>query len=188
MEKGLIVNRFAVTLAPAVLIIGASGCISTPPADDRVWNLTLTGNAGQVLSLAAVRGLPAVEGYGFGVSTVGIKIGPNRYRGVPMTDLTAKVGGLGPGDVVYDYAADGYLGVFGAGPLEGAGFITFNGSLKEIPAPPLRVILAYERDGEPLPDDEGGPLRAIIVADSPDVIVEASSWVKWVDRIEIHRK
>ncbi|MDD4387936.1 MAG: molybdopterin-dependent oxidoreductase, partial [Bacilli bacterium] len=41
--------------------------------------------------------------------------------------------------------------------------------------PPLRVILAYEQDGEPLAYEDGGPLRLVVITESPDVITEGRS-------------
>jgi hypothetical protein len=74
---------------PALLIlvsIGllalAAGCLGTTETDDYPpWNLTLLGDTEIVLSLDEIREMDAVEGYGYAVSTVGIRYGPNRYRG-----------------------------------------------------------------------------------------------------------
>ena len=43
----------------------------------------------------------------------------------------------------------------------------------------------YEQDGVPLTYEQGGPFRMVVATDTPDVITEGSSWVKWVDRIEV---
>ncbi|WP_062399530.1 hypothetical protein [Methanogenium cariaci] len=72
--------------------------------------------------------------------------------------------------------------------MQGGGFITLDDGLKEISAPPpLTVIIMYEQDGlPPLTYNDGGPpYRMVIATDTPDVITEGSSWVKWVDTIEI---
>jgi DMSO/TMAO reductase YedYZ molybdopterin-dependent catalytic subunit len=176
-----------VLMVTALLI---SGCTNIPGSivDDRSWNLTLIGDTEEVLTLQEIRKLPSVEGYGYGISTVGIRIGPNMYRGVLITDLIDRVGGIGPDDLVYVSAQDGYLWVYGEDQIQGEGFMTLNEDLKEIPSPGLSIILAYERDGEPIGDDWGGPLRTIIISNTEGVIVEGSSWVKWVDRIEIRRR
>ncbi|KUG21371.1 vitamin b12 abc transporter, b12-binding component btuf [hydrocarbon metagenome] len=119
---------------------------------------------------------------------MGIKYGPYYCRGASLADLAGLVGGIGSDDLVHVSAPDGYLWVFDAEQAAGEGFFTFSPELREIPSPPLRVILAYEQDHKPLSYDDGGPLRLVIVSDSPDVITEGSSWVKWVDRIEIRRR
>ncbi|MDO8842280.1 MAG: molybdopterin-dependent oxidoreductase [Methanocalculus sp.] len=178
---------WGVLITAALLICGCMS-FSGSAVDDRVWNLTLIGDTEEVLSLQEIRSLPSVEGYGYGISTVGIKIGPNWYRGVPITDLIDRVGGMGPDDLVYVSAQDGYLWVYGEDQIHGEGFMTLNEDLKEIHSPGLSIILAYERDGEPIGDDWGGPLRMIIISKTEGVIVEGSSWVKWVDTIEIKRR
>ncbi|WP_292519873.1 molybdopterin-dependent oxidoreductase [Methanoculleus sp.] len=177
----------------AVMLIGiavlASGCIgATSGAEDVAWNLTLAGETERVITLTDLRTLPAVEGYGYSVSTVGIKYGPNTYRGVLLADLVEMAGGAVEDDLIYVSAEDGYLWVFDTAQLQGEEFFTFDENLREIPAPPLQVILAYEQDGEPLAYEDGGPLRLVVITGTPDVITEGSPWVKWVDRIEVHRK
>ena len=66
---------------------------------------------------------------------------------------------MGPDDQVWISAPDGYMWVFDAEQLEGKGFVTFNSDLKEIPSPPLRIILMYEQDKKPVSYDDGGPAR-----------------------------
>lgn len=167
-----------------------SGCLGTASqtTDDRIWNLTLIGDTEEVLTLQEIRSLPSVEGYGYGISTVGIRIGPDWYRGIVITDLLERVGGMGPDDLVYISAEDGYLWVFGADQLNGEGFMTLSEDLKETDSPGLSVILAYERNGGIIDERWGGPLRVIIISDQEGTIVEASCWVKWVDTIEVKRR
>jgi DMSO/TMAO reductase YedYZ molybdopterin-dependent catalytic subunit len=182
-----------------LLCCWCAGCTSTAPAsspqtvsgsvdDFGPWNLTVNGTTRFVYSLDQIRALPATTGNGFAVSTVGIKYGPYTCKGVLLTDLLGPSGGLAPGDQVWISAPDGYLWVFDFDQVHGNGFITFNESLKEIPSPPLRILLMYEQDGKPLSYNEGGPLRVAIISDEKGVVTEGSAWVKWVDRIEIKKK
>lgn len=189
----MILVRQAYPTLLTLLFIGVaaltSGCLGTTPAEDYpAWNLTLAGDQEQVLTHPELRALPAAEGYGYSVSTVGIKYGPNRYRGVLLADLIEMAGGADTDDLIYISAEDGYLWVFDTDQVNGEGFFTFDENLKEVTPPPLRVILAYEQDGKPLPYEDGGPLRLVVISESPDVITEGSSWVKWVDQIEVHKK
>ena len=182
---------FVPLLLLSVLTLSA-GCSSSGstavPEEFTGWNITINGSVEKVLTLDEVRALPPVTGHGFAVSTVGIKYGPFICRGVDLRDLGAVAGGIGPGDEVWISAPDGYLWVFDYDQLQGQGFVTFNASLKEIPSPPLRVILMYEQDGRPLSYDDGGPCRIAIISDQDGVVTEGSAWVKWVNRIEVHRK
>jgi DMSO/TMAO reductase YedYZ molybdopterin-dependent catalytic subunit len=152
------------------------------------WRLILNGTSEEVLTTDDLHRFPAVTGHGYAVSTTGIRFGPYLCTGVDLRDLIADVGGIGPGDQVWISAPDGYMWVFDADQLEGKGFVTFNADLKEIPSPPLRIILMYEQDNKPVSYDEGGPARIAIISEEPGVITEGSAWVKWVNRIEIHRK
>ena len=190
MQGLMLIACFCVVL---VLISGCTGNAtgnsipSTDPAYNN-WVLTLNGTTQKVLTRSDLETLPAVTANGYAVSTTGIKFGPYTCKGVDLRDLTALVGGIGEKDQVWVYAPDGYLWVFDAGQLNGKGFVTFNESLREVPSPPLKVILMYEQDGKPVTYNDGGPARVAIVSDSPGIVTEGSAWVKWVDRIEVHQK
>ena len=182
-----------------ILSCCCAGCTSSIPVissqpetnsgdDFDRWNLTVNGTTRMVYTLNQIRDLSATTGNGFAVSTVGIKFGPYLCKGVLLTDLLNHSGGISPGDQVWISAPDGYLWVFDYDQVQGNGFITFNENLKEIPSPPLRILLMYEQDGKPLVYDDGGPLRVAIISDDKGVVTEGSAWIKWVDRIEIKKK
>lgn len=161
----------------------------TAPADDfSSWHLTVNGSARVTYTLDELRKLPSTTGNGFAVSTVGIKYGPYRCRGVLLTDILKPAGGIAPGDQVWISAPDGYLWVFDYDQVQGKGFITFNENLKEVPPPPLQILLMYEQDGTPLAYDDGGPVRVAIVSDENGIVTEGSAWIKWVDTIEIRKR
>ena len=181
-----------------LLIVSAtfSGC--TSKANDtpvqvtdlaiKNWQLTLNGTREKILTIDDLRRFPVATGHCYAVSTTGIRFGPYLCTGVDLRDLIADVGGMGPDDQVWISAPDGYMWVFDAEQLEGKGFVTFNADLKEIPSPPLRIILMYEQDKKPVSYDDGGPARIAIISVNPGVITEGSAWVKWVDTIEIKKK
>jgi len=187
---------FGVLTLVLLMSITLSGCtsdsrdpavqVSDPAGKD--WRLTLNGTSEKVLSLEDLRRFPVVTGHCYAVSTTGIRFGPYTCTGVDLNDLVADAGGMNPKDQVWISAPDGYLWVFDADQLAGNGFVTFNANLREIPSPRLRVILMYEQDAKPVSYDDGGPARIAIVSDEPGVITEGSAWVKWVNRIDIHRK
>jgi len=161
---------------------------ATIPADDYShWVLKVNGTTHKEYTLDELRKLPSTTGYGFAVSTVGIKYGPYVCKGVLLSDLLEQVGGISKGDHVWISAPDGYVWVFDYDQVQGTGFITFNESLKEIPPPPLRILLAYEFNDTPLTYNDGAPLRVAIISDEKGIVTEGSAWVKWVNNIEIHR-
>jgi len=188
--------RFTRPIAVFVLICiaGACGCTGTAgtagAAEENVpWNLTVSdGTREEVLSLAEIKALPAWEGYGYAVSTVGIKYGPYTVRGIPLATLLDRVGGFDEGDMVGISAVDGYYWVFDDEQMAGEDFVTFDQDLKEKPSPALTVVLAYEFNGTAISDADGGPLRIVIGTNEPGTITEGSAWVKWVDRIEGRRR
>lgn len=187
-----LVRFSALILILLFALVFTVGCTSSGktavPEEFTDWNLTINSSFEKVLTLNEVKALPSVTGNGFSVSTVGIKYGPYICRGVDLRDLAATAGGIQPGDEVWIYAPDGYLWVFDYDQLQGQGFVTFNASLKEIPSPPLRIILMYEQDGRSLTYNDGGPCRIAIISEQEGVVTEGSAWVKWVNRIEVHRK
>ena len=173
-----------------------SGCMSneknttvqiTDPAI-KDWHLTLNGSQEKILTIDDLRKFPVATGNCYAVSTTGIRFGPYLCTGVDLRDLITDAGGMGPDDQVWISAPDGYMWVFDAEQLEGKGFVTFNADLKEIPSPPLRIILMYEQDKKPVSYDDGGPARIAIISDNAGVITEGSAWVKWVNKIEIKKK
>jgi DMSO/TMAO reductase YedYZ molybdopterin-dependent catalytic subunit len=177
-----------VKLLVAVIMLSAviAGC--SQPAPDPLtknWKLTVNGTTEKELTMNDLQALPAVNGHGYCVSTTGARFGPYTCKGADLRDIAALVGGVGPGQQVWVSAPDGYLWVYDYDQLQGQGFITFDENLKEIPSPPLRIILMYEQNGTPLSYDDGGPARIAIISEQPGVITEGSAWVKWVDRIEI---
>ena len=187
---------FSVFAFVLLFSIALSGCTTpaqdttVPVADPAVkdWKLTLNGTSEKVLTIDDLRRYPVTTGHGYAVSTTGIRFGPYLCTGVDLRDLVADAGGMNPGDQIWVSAPDGYLWVFDTDQLAGNSFVTFDANLKETPSPPLRIILMYEQDDKPVSYDDGGPARIAIISDEPGIITEGSAWVKWVNRIEIHRK
>jgi hypothetical protein len=194
IHKNMLNGRVIVFILVVSVIV--SGCTMTAgngkaaTSDPAVknWQLTLNSTSEKVITLDDLRKFPAVTGYGYAVSTTGIRFGPYICTGVDLKDIIADMGGMGPDDRIWISAPDGYLWVFDAEQVNGKGFVTFNADLKEIPSPPLRIILMYEQDKKPVSYDDGGPGRIAIISEEPGVITEGSAWVKWVDKIEIEKK
>ncbi len=152
---------------------------------EKTGHITLKGNRERVLTGDDLLKFPTVTGYGSMISTTGVLFGPYRCTGVDLRDLVADAGGMSMDDRIWISARDGYQWVYEPDQLEGRGFVTLGADLMERPSPPLRLVLVYEQDGKPVPYNDGGPFRIALVSDDPGVVTEGSSWVKWVDRIEI---
>ncbi len=192
MSRGLVLCMLI------VLGIMAAGCTDSGTAD--VVNKPLAGNVtiAEVVNNTIVREgflegneireMPSYTAHGYAVSTVGIKYGPYVCTGVKLSELCDRVGGVGENDTVWVSAPDGYLWVFDYEQMNGEAFVTFDEDLHEISSPPLTIMLMYAQDGNYLTYNEGGAFRIAVVSEEAGVVTEGSSWVKWVDRIEVHRK
>jgi DMSO/TMAO reductase YedYZ molybdopterin-dependent catalytic subunit len=174
-----------IIVALVILVSCIAGCIDPGPEPIKGNITTVKEGTEILLTYDELVSMPSVTGHGYSVSTVGIKNGPHICTGIPLEDVIALVGGMKENDLVWVSAPDGYMWVFDYEQLNGENFITFDENLKEIPSPPLTVILMYEQDGQPLTYDEGAPFRIAIVSESEGVITEGSSWVKWIDRVEV---
>jgi hypothetical protein len=197
------VRRGLVLCLLVVLSIVAAGCTDSGTANAdaaSVANEPLEGNVtiAEVVNNTVVREvflegdvvreMPSYTAHGFAVSTVGIKYGPYVCRGVQLSELCDQVGGVGENDTVWVSAPDGYLWVFDYTQMNGEAFVTFDEDLHEISSPPLTIMLMYEKDDHYLTYNEGGAFRIAVTSEEAGVVTEGSCWVKWVDRIEVHRK
>lgn len=188
MSPSVLPGRAVLVVAFVVFMAITAGCSTQAPDSLAMdWRLTVNGTTEKVLTMDDLKALPSEEGHGYCVSTTGFKFGPYTCKGADLRDVADLVGGISQGQQVWVSAPDGYLWVFDYDQMEGRGFVTMNENLTEVPSPPLRIILMYEQDGKPLSYDDGGPARIAIISDHPGVVTEGSSWVKWVDRIEVKK-
>lgn len=154
--------------------------------DDIKWNLTLVGSNGDnvTLNLDDIKAMKSTTAQGGFFTTTGVINGPYDVKGVSIEDLCDLVGGIGPSDLVFVSATDGYSSVFDYDQVSG-NLPTYDPvTLKEVPHEKLGLILIYEQDGKPLSYDDGKPLRLAVVG-SESLLTEGFYWVKWVDRIEV---
>ena len=118
------------------------------------WNLTVSdGTTEKVLSLPEIRALPAWEGYGHAVSTVGIMYGPYTVKGVRLTTLVESIGGFGAGDQVGISAPDGYYWVFDDEQMAGSWFGHLRPEPQEKLAPALTLLFPMRSSGGQIPYD-----------------------------------
>jgi DMSO/TMAO reductase YedYZ molybdopterin-dependent catalytic subunit len=141
----------------------------------------------RALKLSDLKDLPSVEGWGGTVSSAGVITPPQRLKGVPLESLVDLVGGLGPGMGVSVVAKDGYGMTMSYEQVTGGDFITYDpgtGDENQVEGP-LQVIVAYERDGEPISSEDDGPLRLFVISPKNDNIVDGHWTVKWVSQIRL---
>jgi len=134
-----------------------------PVINANTWRLTVDGQVNNSLTFtySNITSQPAKEVLAT-LQCVDGPFGTALWKGIPVKDILdltqVKTGAV---DVVF-YAADGY-----------------SSSLTIEEAKKSNVLLAWEMNGEPLPVEQGFPLRLI----APDHL--GYKWVKWVIRIEI---
>ena|GEM_PF-921442 len=172
------------------LLIVSSILVYTHPwqgnGESIAWNLTLVGPDGQqkILTYKEIKAMPAYRGHGGFFTTTGVVNGPYIAKGVPVIDLCQLVGGLTPSEAIMASATDGYSSIFDYDQIMG-GFITYDPkTMKEVSHGEIKLVLMYELDGKPLPQEDGKPLRlAIIGKDS--LLTEGNMWIKWITKIEV---
>jgi DMSO/TMAO reductase YedYZ molybdopterin-dependent catalytic subunit len=150
--------------------------------------LTIVGTVEtKTLTLDDLKALPVTEGEaGFKSSTGKITL-PLPHRGVALKDLAELVGPLDPGNGVTVVAEDGYAMTYSYDQLTKGAFVAYDPATgDELKTPPsLTVILAYEREGQPLPKDSDGALRVVIVSPERTQVTDGHWNTKWVNKIEV---
>lgn len=171
-----------------VLVAFLSGCSAVQPADDGEVVLEIVGlNETISLTMADLQAMTPTEGWGGTISSAGVITPPQRLKGVLLESLVDLVGGLQPSMGVNIVAKDGYGMTMAYDQIMEGDFITYDpgtGSENQVEGP-LRVIVAYERDGEPLSAEEDGPLRLFIISPENDNIVDGHWAIKWTNQIRI---
>jgi DMSO/TMAO reductase YedYZ molybdopterin-dependent catalytic subunit len=139
------------------------------------------------LTMEDLQALPAQEGQAGMKSSTGQIFPPQLYKGVALADLADLVGGLSSDLGVSVVAKDGYAMTLSADQITQGNFIAYDpatGDEKTI-SDPLTVIVAYEREGQPIPADEEGPLRLVVISPKNNQVVDGHWSVKWVNKIEL---
>jgi DMSO/TMAO reductase YedYZ molybdopterin-dependent catalytic subunit len=157
-----------------------------PPASPIVLKLDGTGGA-KTLTMDDLKALPATEGWAGIKSSTGKITIPERFKGVAVDELCKLVGGLSPNTGVSVVAKDGYAMTVSYDQVTQGDFITYDpGTGDEIkPKDPLKVIIAYEKEGKPLPEDSEGTLRLVVVTAKNNQVVDGHWSVKWVNQIAV---
>lgn len=150
--------------------------------------LELEGPSGtKSLTLADIKALPAVEGWGGWKSSTGEITLPFHYKGVLLQDLCNLVGGIAADSGINLVAKDGYAITFSYDQVANGNFITYDPATgDEIKSKdPLQVILAYEADGKPLDETADGTLRLAVITPNNTQVVDGHWTVKWVNKLSI---
>jgi DMSO/TMAO reductase YedYZ molybdopterin-dependent catalytic subunit len=177
-----------------ILSLAVSACGEKPteiPTNTKPTGtvLQLVGpNGGHVLTMADLKALPVTEGMGGIKSSTGKITIPEPYEGVSLKDLVAQL------NVPFDStmgvtltAEDGYSMTFSYDQVMNGAFTAYDPTLgNELTThAPLTAIIAYEKNGQPLDQNEEGTLRLVIVSAKNNEVVDGHWTVKWVNRLEV---
>ena len=139
------------------------------------------GNITKSYTLDEIRNMPSVSGYGGYVKKSNVTIGPDLYKGVSVKYLLQNL------SLPENYS----IAVIGSGYTKNFSFDVINGNVEiynesgsYIGVGNVTMILAYEKNGNPLSEEKGGPLRVAFVSDN-NYFTPASMWVKKVLSIEV---
>ncbi len=150
--------------------------------------LEINGPSGLImLTLDDLKQLAVVEGEAGQKSSTGKITPPVPHRGISLLTLAELAGPLTEEMGVNVVAKDGYAITFSYDQLKNGTFIAYDPATGEELAEPgeLTAILAFERDGQPLPADSAGTLRVVILSPKRDQVTDGHWSVKWVNKIEI---
>jgi len=160
----------------------------TPEAGVSEIVLTINSPAGEkTFTLEDLKKLPIVEGQAGIKSSTGKITVPALFTGVELMELANQIGGFDPSMGVNVVAEDGYAMTFSYDQITKGDFVAYDpatGDEKKMDEP-LKVIIAYGREGQPLSKDSDGILRLAIISSKNNQVTDGHWSVKWVNRIEI---
>jgi hypothetical protein len=157
------------TARPTTTTVAASGPIV----------LKLTGSSGtKTFTMAELKALPAVSGYGGWKNQVGNITQPAAWKGPSLGSLMKLVGG---GSTVTVIASDGYSSAI----IPGASMGMYDPATGEsIQGISVTAILAYSRDGGAIGGEEG-PLRIAFVSAEKNQVTDGSDWARMVVELRV---
>jgi DMSO/TMAO reductase YedYZ molybdopterin-dependent catalytic subunit len=166
---------------------GSSGQASPSAAASGPVVLTIRGeNGSRTFTMNQLQALPSYQGYAGIKSSTGVITVPSKYKGVPLADLAALVGGISKANGVTIVAKDGYGMTFSYRQIMENGFTTYDPATgaEEPASGKLHVIIAYQNDGKPLGVDDG-PLKLAVAEDTPAQVVDGHWAIKWLDEMSV---
>jgi hypothetical protein len=144
--------------------------------------LTVSGPSGtKQLTMADLKAMPAVSGYGGWKNQLGNITAPSTYKGVSLLALVQLVGGSGGVTVV---ASDGYTMGLSANEVSG-GVATYDPATGEaVTGIAVKTIVAYSKDGGAL-DSKEGPLRIAFVSSDKGQVTSGDRWARLVIELRV---
>jgi hypothetical protein len=154
---------------------------TTTPAGAVV--LTVKGAQAKTFTMDQLKAMTATTGYG-GTKKSTTIVTPVLYKGIPLSDLLATVGGIKSTDSVKLIASDGYTKTLTYAQATGNGFSFYDLQGNSVtPNSPAIVLVAYETNSQAL-DSTVGPIEVLVLT-GQNHITDSSNFAKMVVTIEI---
>jgi DMSO/TMAO reductase YedYZ molybdopterin-dependent catalytic subunit len=154
---------------------------TTTPAGAVV--LTVKGAQAKTFTMDQLKAMTATTGYG-GIKKSTTIVTPVLYKGIPLSDLLATVGGIKSTDSVKLIASDGYTKTLTYAQATGNGFSFYDLQGNSVtPNSPAIVLVAYETNSQAL-DSTVGPIEVLVLT-GQNHITDSSNFAKMVVTIEI---
>ena len=158
------------------------------PTSQAAALLELSGPAGtKQLTVDDLKKLPSVEGQAGIKSSTGKITPPEPFRGVTLKELAALAGPMDASMGINVEAKDGYGITFSYDQVISGTFVSYDPATgDELKSPsPLTAMVAFERGGQPMPEDSEGTLRLVIVSDKNNQVTDGHWSVKWVRKVQV---
>jgi len=149
---------------------------------DTEIGLTLEGTTVHDYSFEELRNMDSIQGEGTRIRSTANVRGPNSYRGIYLTDLISNIYS-GSEYTLQVEARDGYTMTYPREQVEGDVPVLDEDYKETDIDADFEVILAYEEDGDPVPDWEDGPRIAFLNEEGH--LSEAGLWAKMVRYIRV---
>ncbi len=149
---------------------------------DTEVGLTLEGTSVHDYTFEELRNMDSIEGEGKRIRSTANVRGPNTYRGVHITDLVSNIYS-GTDYTLEVEARDGYTMTYPREHVEGDVPVLDEDYNETDIEPDFEAILAYEEDGEQIPDWEDGPRIAFL--NDEGLLSSAGLWAKEVRNIRV---
>ncbi len=149
---------------------------------DTEIGITLEGTTVHDYSFEELRNMESIEGEGTRIRSTTSISGPNTYRGVYLTELVSNIYS-GPEYTLEVEARDGYTMTYPREHVEGNVPVLDEDYNETDIEPDFEAILAYEEDGEQVPDWERGPRIAFL--NDEGHLSEAGLWAREVRYIRV---
>jgi DMSO/TMAO reductase YedYZ molybdopterin-dependent catalytic subunit len=150
--------------------------------------LEIVGPSGsKSLTMDDLKKLEVIEGEAGFKSSTGKITPPVPHRGVSLLTLAELLGPLDPEMGLNAVAKDGYAMTFSYDQLKNGTFTAYDPATgDELKTPEnLTAMLAFEREGQPLPEDTDGALRVVIISPKRDQVTDGHWSVKWINKLEV---